>query len=321
MLANVVLVDQLNEPTSDGLPDENATANCVDASLTGGIKGQYPDAVITMGGKTEKLTGDALKDAVYGQGYKGATDPARFMTFINQHPELGVTMAETEKGVLGTVVVAAAIAGLQRHHPVTAAIPSMWGNAWDGGTDMINFDSAHPNQGTHQIMFADWDGTNLTAMNPWHGFWQKQTRKWWEDRIVYGRCFELTPLEVHVSIIIVKDSAGNIVSAHDADNPAMKVGGGMAAMIDKNAWTKGSIAVPETYLSEGESVAVLRGAVKVAMTYSTTHGTVADGNGDMVQAVNDLYVAWQSSLADASKAQSDLAAAQIALNKSQADLA
>ncbi len=60
------LRNQLNEPTADNQPDENKGANCVPASLS--------SAVSYLIGRD--VYGDELKDAAYGQGYTGATDPA-----------------------------------------------------------------------------------------------------------------------------------------------------------------------------------------------------------------------------------------------------
>lgn len=189
MLVDAPLVDQLNEGTLDGQSDENARANCVPASLTAGIRALVPGATVD---------GDSLKDAVYGQGYTGATDPARYVAYLAS--QYGVTMTRYPAdgtSATGAALVQQIIAGLQRHEPVTGAIPSQWGTA---PADPLN-----PVGGTHEVTFCDYDGTNLTAMNPWpvngaSAFYQTQPASWWASRLVYGRVFVLSG--GHMSITV-----------------------------------------------------------------------------------------------------------------------
>src|SRR5260370_31059580 len=149
MLIAVPLRDQLDEPTVDHQPDENASANCVPASLSA--------ALSALTGQT--YDGDQLKDAVYGQGYTGATDPGRFIDYAAQQ---GVRMWE-DRGS-GDQLVAIIAAELARGHPVYRAIPSFWGNTTAA-------DIAAHGGPTHAAMFCDANpaaGT-VTAMNPWPG--------------------------------------------------------------------------------------------------------------------------------------------------------
>jgi hypothetical protein len=296
--------NQLSEPTSDGLPDENARANCVDASLSGAILGLNPAAKMPSG---VPVDGDALKDAVYGQGYTGATDPARFMPYINAHADVfGVTMRELLSGAEGPAIVDACLAAMQAGAVPTLAIPSLWGNQWPGGAEMRDFSATHPGQGTHEVDFKGWDGTNFTAMNPWGGFDQVHDRPWWEARIVYGRAFALDKASAGstqpVSITIEKDATGTITGAKDDQNGNV-VGAGMAALIEKSGWQSATIAVPEVHDLPGkETIAVLRGGARVALTYSDAGGVRTYGD-DVVLAFQDLYTQRE----DARKA---LAAAQ-----------
>lgn len=68
------LVNQLQEKTTDGYPDENASNNCVAASLSAGL----------MYLLKRPFDGDELKDAVYGQGYTGEEAPARYVSYCSQ---------------------------------------------------------------------------------------------------------------------------------------------------------------------------------------------------------------------------------------------
>lgn len=60
MLPNAILVNQLDEGTTDKQADENKNWNCVPASLS--------EAIHVLTGKT--IYGDTLKDAVYGHGHR-----------------------------------------------------------------------------------------------------------------------------------------------------------------------------------------------------------------------------------------------------------
>jgi hypothetical protein len=88
-------------------------------------------------------------------------------------------------------------------------------------------------------------------------------------------------------ITIDKDSSGNIIGAHDGTN---RVGAGFAVAIEKNNWLGGSIAVPETYLPNAVSVAVLRGGARQVLAYSKTVGVTTCGDENIVNAVQQLVV-------------------------------
>src|SRR5258708_6424476 len=107
------LRDQLTEPQTDGHPDNNASANCVPASLSSGIS-------YLIG---RDVYGGDLKDAVYGPNYTGATDPAHFIDYLLA--QYGIKMWEVRGS--GDQLVATIKAELANGHPVTGAIPSQWG--------------------------------------------------------------------------------------------------------------------------------------------------------------------------------------------------
>lgn len=103
-----------------------------------------------------------------------------------------------------------------------------------------------------------------------------------------------------VSIIIVRDPSGAITGAHDAVDASLTIGRGFAEQVAANHWEQGSIRVPEVYLQEGESICVIRGGVRVAMTYSTGAGVIVYGQADVVKALNNLYDNWQAAKHQAS---------------------
>lgn len=176
MLFNCPLVDQLNEPTMDGGPDESAQSNCVPAALASLLMGYFPDAT---------YDGDEIRDAVYGEGSSGGTDPVRYIPYLAEHGVALTQMQSTD----GNTLVHAIIACLQGHNAATGAIPSMWATA---PADPLN-----PTGGTHEVLWCDYDPVAgmLTAMNPWpepptnNAFFQTQPLAWWAARIVYGRVF------------------------------------------------------------------------------------------------------------------------------------
>jgi hypothetical protein len=232
MLINAPLVDQLNEPTSDGGPDESARSNCVPACLSSCLMAFHPG---------QQYNGDELRDAVYGEGNTGATDPAHYAGYLSAH---GVALAQIDHPD-GQSLVSAIVDALRRGEAATGGIPSMWGNDY-AGQNMVAFA-----QSTHEVLWCDTDGaTFLTAMNPWpvdgaHAFYQTESLGWWAQRIVYGRIFTLA----RIGATTVVDTSGlgpgfaayvsehNLTATHvtagevDTGNPAVP-GEAFAAFAD-----------------------------------------------------------------------------------------
>lgn len=155
----VPLQDQRTEKTFDGHPPEDGNMDCVPTSLAAMCQG-------LLGGS---YSGDDLHDRVYGQGYKGMQDPARFAGLLGSFG-LAVTRVNGRPAALVSRACAEVAAG----HPVLLAIPSDWGN-----------EPPH-SQFAHMIAGCDLpDADHLTAMNPWGGFYQTQTRAWWQERITH----------------------------------------------------------------------------------------------------------------------------------------
>lgn len=168
MLVPVPLVNQLTTATNDGQPSENARADCVAASC---------DAAAQAYGVARNTTPDWWKDSAYGQGYTGGTDPDHY---AHAFASFGLAVQEW-RNTDGWALVRQITSHLQAGHPVLGAIPSMWGLDYTG-QDMVSFGAS-----THEITFCDDDGTTLTAMNPWGGFYHAQPHAWWAERLVYGR--------------------------------------------------------------------------------------------------------------------------------------
>lgn len=170
------LLDQLNEPTSDGLPDENKDDNCVAASFAEGLH-------ILLGGNWD---GDEVKDAVYGQGYVGVQSAARYVQYASDH---GVHLAphdDTQAGLISTIH-----AQIHQNHPVIVTMPSNWGTA--------PANPVSPGISTH-VGIAVGDGAGyIRVMNPWHGFYQDQPDAWWQARLCYGQVWPMQKVSTSVS--------------------------------------------------------------------------------------------------------------------------
>jgi hypothetical protein len=184
VLVGLPLRNQLQEPTSDGQSDENARANCVPASLAA--------ALSALSGRDYE--GDELKDAVYGQGYTGATDPVRYVDYCRAQ---GVRMWPVDGG--GAQMVTTIAAELAQGHPVYGAIPSQWGNTTAA-------DIAAHGGPTHVVMFCDANpgAATLTAMNPWpvdghNAFYQTMPSAWWATRLVYGHIYPMERMMLQIT--------------------------------------------------------------------------------------------------------------------------
>lgn len=155
----VPLKDQRTEKTTDGRSPEDGNMDCVATSLAAmcqALTGRF-------------TSGDDLHDRVYGQGYVGLQDPARFVGLLDS---LGVGMARV--GGDPAALVARAAAEIAAGHPALLSIPSDWG------------DEPPHSQYAHMVAGCDLpDQSSLTAMNPWGGFYQTQSRAWWIERLAH----------------------------------------------------------------------------------------------------------------------------------------
>lgn len=163
------LVNQLQSPTLDHAPDENARENCVPSSICA--------ALDYLTGKTYEP--DAIKDAVYGQGYTGGQSAAHYIAYAARQ---GVTL----RSVRGSQsqLVTTIRSELQAGHPVLVTMPSQWGTA--------PADPVHPSGWTHVGVMCGYGPGVLRCMNPWGGFWQDQSESWWAARLCYGEVWPLS---------------------------------------------------------------------------------------------------------------------------------
>ena len=166
------LVNQLNEPTTDGHPDENAPRNCVAASLSAALTYLLH----------KPFYGDQVKDAVYGQGYTGMQAPEHYVAYCK---EQGVRLApfDSPGGLLVTFIHTQIPSG----HPVLATIPSQWG---------IPVAQQKPGYTTHVVCMAGFAAGWLRAMNPWGGFWQDGNDAYWAARLCYNQVWALSLVPV-----------------------------------------------------------------------------------------------------------------------------
>lgn len=167
MYVNCPVIDQRTQVGSDGSPPEDGNMDCVPASLAS-------MASALLGG-TPPQNADAYHDQVYGQGYVGMQDPARFVPLL---ASLGLTLTCYTGDPASLVAHAAAC--IRDGMPVLFSIPSDW-------------DNNPPHSAyAHMVAGCDTDGaTWLTAMNPWgvaadgysHAAYQTESFAWWQERL------------------------------------------------------------------------------------------------------------------------------------------
>jgi hypothetical protein len=223
MLINVPAADQRTEVGNDGRAPEDGNMDCVPESLACMARGLEPGL---------KVTGDGLHDTVYGQGYIGMQDPARFVDALRA---LGFMLAPV--GGTAEERLAAAVAAIQAGHPVLLSIPSDWN------------DEPPTSQYAHMVAGCDTDGSSwLTAMNPWGGFYQRQSLAWWRerrDRCSYQDMWIMQKAGVASVWTMEHDpKTGNLTGAHD--DQGHHVGSGFAWEIHQRGITADAY-MNETY--------------------------------------------------------------------------
>lgn len=192
MLVNAPLVNQLTAATNDNAPSENARGDCVPAAV---------ESAALSYGRGQGTTPDWWHDAAYGQGYQGAMDPPEFAGVLRKFG-LNITQINDPSGVNLVNLIRRYLA---QGVPVLGAIPSQW------GLDYSGLDMVHYPHSTHEVCFCDDTGSNLTAMNPWGGFYQSMPYGWWAERLVYGR----------INPVVLIGSAAFLKSIPDIANGAI----------------------------------------------------------------------------------------------------
>jgi hypothetical protein len=165
MYVNVPIGNQRTERGSDGQPPEDGNMDCVAESL----------AKMAQALTGKSIAGDDLHDAVYGQGYVGMQDPARYVSYLASH--YGLTLS----AYTGTpaALLQHAVACIRARQPVLLSIPSDWNNnpPHSPYAHMVAACDVDSSAGT------DWQQMTLTAMNPWTATYQTQTLAWWQERL------------------------------------------------------------------------------------------------------------------------------------------
>lgn len=221
IIPGATLIDQLNEPTSDGLVDENASDNCVAASLSEGLH------ILT--GKT--FNGDELKDAVYGQGFVGFQAASAYVAYCATQ---GVTLAphnDTQAGLVATIH-----AQVSAGHPVIVTMPSQWGTA--------PADPLHPSGATHVGIAVGVGGSagsgEIRVMNPWHGFFQDQSDAWWAARLCEGQVWVMQKAGANMATVPAGwTDDGTTLTAPNG----YTVGSGFRTYVMTHAWDAADVPV------------------------------------------------------------------------------
>ena len=163
MRVAVPIGNQRTEVGKDGRPPEDGNMDCVPEAL----------AKRTQALTRRAVTGDELHDAVYGQGYVGLQDPARFVSILAER--FGMKLIGPVTGS-AQALYGRAVAEIVAGRPVLLSIPSDWNN--------------NPPRSPYAHMVAGCDiggnGATLTAMNPWTAAYQAESAAWWVER--FDRC-------------------------------------------------------------------------------------------------------------------------------------
>jgi len=180
VLPDYPLIDQLHEPTSDGLADENARFNCVFASYAGIVrylcKPNFQDA-----------NGDFIKDhsPPYGQGYTGGAAAELVAPFVEEHYKVHTLVQHAGSGIDLLNLV---LANLNQGYPTMITMPS----AWNSQPTIAPYDPFHPKWGTHAGTAFGFNPTTheLLVANPWGGFIHRGSYDYWKLRFCYGKTYQ-----------------------------------------------------------------------------------------------------------------------------------
>jgi hypothetical protein len=179
MLPDYHMVDQLHEPTSDGLLDENARMNCVFASYASEVK-------FLCRPEHQDANGDYIKDQspAYGQGYIGGSAAERVAPTVKAlyGVDTEVHYVAERSAILQTV-----IAHINLNQPSMTTIPS----AWNTQKDKAGFNPDHPNFPTHAVVVIGYNPITkeIICMNPWGGFLHRGSYAYWVAVWCYLKCY------------------------------------------------------------------------------------------------------------------------------------
>ena len=173
MIPGVPLLDQRNEATSDGQPDENARDNCVFTS----------NAALATALLGKPFNGDQIKDMDnnYGQGYVGFASEANL---VDTMAKLGITMTRVKHETQQELVDDLHWQIEHYHHACIITMPSQWNSAVTNAGAAWN---PRTYRGPSHVGLACGTGPGMIrVMNPWGGFWHDGTTAYWADRLLDG---------------------------------------------------------------------------------------------------------------------------------------
>ncbi len=217
--------NQRTETTSDGQPPEDGDRDCVPRSIA--------SALTFLTGV--QFNGDELHDAVYGQGYLGMQDAARYVDYCAAH---GVALSLVQDAP--AALIARAHREIAAGHPVLLTIPSQWG---------IPARLQPAGYTTHVVVLCGTGATSLRAMNPWIApVWHDNTDAYWTDELVGGAMWIMRKAG---GVAVWTKTATGAVDGH-----GHTVGTGFAALIlAKYAQSDGRTG--EMYYDAGKSYVLL----------------------------------------------------------------
>lgn len=221
MRVSVPIGNQRTQKGADGRPPEDGNMDCVPeglAKMTQALTGRF-------------VTGDELHDAVYGEGYIGMQDPARFVGVLASR--YGVQLSGPYTGS-AQALYRRACAEISAGRPVLLSIPSDWDNEPPRSSD------AHMVAGCDVLS----NGAQLTAMNPWTASYQTETAAWWQER--FDRC-------AYKAIwVMSRVGEGAVVWHKQADGSGKDdaghvCGGGIMSYLEMHGLTGSDGLLSETY--------------------------------------------------------------------------
>jgi hypothetical protein len=164
-------INQKNAATDDGQPDENAGDNCVPASLAAALQD-------ILG---RPFSPDALKDATYGQGYRGKQAIKNYVLYCQKQGVSLVPLAGAPVHLASELHEHA-----RRRIPCLVTIPS---------NGKPPADRNNPGS-THVVCVFDDEPGRLVGMNPWGGVLLVRSDSWWSDRLCFGKIWTVEAMQI-----------------------------------------------------------------------------------------------------------------------------
>lgn len=169
------LVDQLSSPTVDKLADENARDNCVPSSLCA-MLGYYTGKVYQP---------DAVKDAVYGQGWTGFEAARSYVTYCAAQGMVLTPFDVTKTSVGQASLVSKIHSEVVAKRPVLITIPSEWNSAPTNPIYQPWLPWTY--RGPSHVCSVYGVGPGMVRLhNPWHGVLMDVSDAWLKARLLYS---------------------------------------------------------------------------------------------------------------------------------------